>query len=443
MYSRRMKRGARPLVSPAPRSWRGGIAAALVAWLLLVGMTAAGAAPRQVGEHRWEGVERIVAIGDVHGDYDNYMAALRLAGIVDRDGRWSAGAAHLVQTGDIADRGPDSRRIISHMKRLRRDARRQGGRVHHLLGNHEAMNVLGDLRYVSDGEYRAFVDRHSRALRERYYRAWLEALETGDPAAAGALAPDHRETWEREHPLGWVEHRLAWDPRWDPSGELFRWAMEAAVAVQINDLLFVHGGISARYCGNSLESLTAMARHALADADRQDGGILVDPAGPLWYRGLAGAAPATSGAVVDAILERHGAARIVIGHTPTPGVVWPRLDGRVVMIDTGLSGAYGGHIGWLEATPQGLWAGYPGGRLALPDQDGARPGYLDEVIALDPGNLALVQRRERLAAGLPDAADAAVEQPSGTGGGRRAARPGLRQRPLMSRANRSGSSNVS
>lgn len=232
MYSRCMKRGARPLVSPAPRSWRGGIAAALVAWLLLVGMTAAGAAPRQVGEHRWEGVGRIVAIGDVHGDYDNYMAALRLAGIVDRHGRWSAGAAHLVQTGDIADRGPDSRRIISHMKRLRRDARRQGGRVHHLLGNHEAMNVLGDLRYVSDGEYRAFVDRHSRALRERYYRAWLEALETGDPGAAGALAPDHRETWEREHPLGWVEHRLAWDPRWDPSGELFRWAMEAAVAVQ-------------------------------------------------------------------------------------------------------------------------------------------------------------------------------------------------------------------
>src|SRR5690606_17500106 len=150
--------------------------------------------------------------------------------------------------------------------------------------------------------------------------------------------------------------------------------------------------------------------------DLGDAGILRDTAGPLWYRGLAGVEPATPAATVDAILERHGARRIVIGHTTTGGVVWPRLDGRVVMIDTGISAAYGGRIGWLEATPDGLFAGYRGGRLPLPLDDGQRPGYLDAVIALDPGNEALVRRREALKAGTPEALPA--------GAGEDAPRPG-------------------
>src|SRR5690606_29990147 len=155
----------------------------------------------------------------------SYMAVLRLAGIVDGRGRWIAGDTQLVQTGDISDRGPDTRRIIEHLGRLVRDARRRGGRVHALLGNHEAMNVRGELRYVSGDEYAAFVDRRSAALRDRYYRAWLEALAAADPDRAAALPADHLQAWNEAHPLGWVEHRQAWDSRWNPDGELFRWAM--------------------------------------------------------------------------------------------------------------------------------------------------------------------------------------------------------------------------
>lgn len=110
----------------------------------------------------------------------------------------------------------------------------------------------------------------------------------------------------------------------------------------------------------------------------------------------------------------------MIGHTTTGGVVWPRLDGRVVMIDTGISAAYGGRIGWLEATPGGLFAGYCGGLLPLPQDDGQRFGYLDAVIALDPGNEALVQRREALKAGtleaVPAGAAGEVPRPDGTAG---------------------------
>lgn len=367
------------------------------------------AAPRQLDAYRWQDVARIVAIGDLHGDYDSYLTVLQSSGVVDRRGRWIAGDTHLVQTGDIPDRGPDTRRIITHMARLAQQAEKRGGRVHNLIGNHEAMNVYGDLRYVTEGEYKAFAGKRSAALRDRYYKATLEALAGSDPERAAALPADHRAQWDLEHPLGWVEHRFAWDPRWDPEGELFQWTMKAKVAVQLNDLVFVHGGISSAYCGNSLESMTTMARAALRRNDPEELGILRHEAGPLWYRGLAGVQPVALAETVDAILQRHGAGHVVIGHTPTDGVIWPRLAGRVIMIDTGMSAAFGKRIGWLEVTPEGLFAGYRGGRLRLPMEDGQRLEYLDAVIALHPDNAELPKRREALRAGTLDPPPASVE----------------------------------
>lgn len=366
------------------------------------------AAPRQLDEHRWDQVDRIVAIGDLHGDYAQYLIALKSAGLIDSRGRWIAGATHLVQTGDIPDRGPDTRRIIAHMAGLAREAAKRGGRVHNLMGNHEAMNVYGDPRYAVAGEFEAFAGAASAALRDRYFSTLMKELKARDPAQHAALPADYRELWEREHPLGWVEHRSAWDPRRDPDGELFLWVMQTKVAIQLNDLVFVHGGISAAYCRNSLESMTEMAHAALRSSDPADRGILEDQVGPLWYRGLAGVAPAASVATVDAILQQHGARHIVIGHTTTGGVIWPRLGGRVIMIDTGISGVYDGHIGWLEVSDAGLIAGYPGGRLPLPVEDELRLDYLEAVIALEPDNESLRQRRDALQAGTDDAAPGAA-----------------------------------
>lgn len=383
--------------------------------LLLFG-PALWAAPRQLDAYRWEGVGRIVAIGDLHGDYDGYISVLQSAGVVDRRGRWVAGDTHLVQTGDIADRGPDTRRIIEHMARLARQADKRGGRVHTLMGNHEAMNVYGDLRYVTAGEYAAFVDRRSAALRDRYFQALMEGMARDEPERHAALPDDFREQWNRDHPLGWVEHRMAWDPRWDPAGESFEWVMRTKVAIQLNDLIFVHGGISHAYCGNSLASLTEMAHRALRRSDPDELGILQDPLGPLWYRGLAVAEPRTRPDFVDAILQRHDARRIVVGHTPTGGVIWPRLDGRVIVIDTGIGAAYGGRVGWLEATPEGLFAGYREGRLPLPRDDAQRIAYLEAVIALHPDNAALKKRRDELRAGQGASSGSEAGQAAGDTG---------------------------
>lgn len=382
--------------------------------ILMSGPAFAGA--RQVDDYQWEGVERIVAIGDLHGDYANYLAALRAAGLIDGKDRWAGGETHLVQTGDIPDRGPDTARIIEHMAKLAKQAERKGGRVHNLMGNHEAMNAYGDLRYVHEGEYQAFVTRDSAALRDRYYELYLKALESQDPEGFAALPEDHRDKWYLEHPPGWVEHRKAWDLTWNPDGEYANWVVERKVAIRINDNLFVHGGISGFYCQNRLDWLTEKAVANLRNYDPQNRGILEDEFGPLWYRGLSGEEPRAAPETVDAILAQHGVGHIIVGHTPTSGVIWPQYDGKVVMIDTGISGAYGGHVAYLEITPQGLFAGYPGGKLPLPSAGGDVAAYLEQVIGMAPDNRHLQQRLAQLrapAVAPPESAlagDAATDQ---------------------------------
>ena len=54
----------------------------------------------QAGDDVITGVERVVAVGDVHGDHDQFVAVLRSAGLLDAQLRWAGGKAHLVQTGD-------------------------------------------------------------------------------------------------------------------------------------------------------------------------------------------------------------------------------------------------------------------------------------------------------------------------------------------------------
>lgn len=370
------------------------IRACVLVLLLCAGCALADA--RQIDDYQWEGVERVVAIGDLHGDYDNYIATLKAAGLIDKRNKWSGGKTHLVQTGDIPDRGPDTVRIIEHIRKLGKQARKQGGYVHNLIGNHEAMNVYGDLRYVSDGEFEAFVNRNSEKLRDRVFEVNLQKMEAANPEAFAALPENFREVWYQRHPLGWVEHRQAWDPAWNPEGEYADWVLQNKVSVRINDMLFLHGGISGFYCRNSLDSITEKVLASLRRFDPENPGIVVDEFGPLWYRGLSGVEPEALDETVDAILERHGAEHIIVGHTVTSGVIWPQYAGKVIMIDTGISRAYGGYVAYLEMNAQGMFAGYRQEKLPLPTGDDDVVAYLEKVIAMDPDNPYLQERLDKI-----------------------------------------------
>lgn len=141
---------------------------------------------------------RIVAVGDLHGGYDAYQAILADAKLIDAKGRWAGGKAIFVQTGDVPDRGSGSLKILRHMMKLEEQARRKGGRVVALVGNHEAMNMTGDLRYVTPAEFAAFSTRKSERLRNQYFSKHRDELRARD---GGALSDDEvRAKFEAEVP---------------------------------------------------------------------------------------------------------------------------------------------------------------------------------------------------------------------------------------------------
>ena len=294
--------------------------------------------------------QRIIAVGDLHGDYDAWIAIARAARLIDGANRWSGGTATLVQLGDITDRGPHSLRIIRSLQQLQREASAAGGRVVVILGNHEAMNVLGDLRYVDPGEFAAFVDQRSPARRERVYMANRQKLEAAARATNPKIRPSQvRDQWLAQTPLGWVEHRAAWGP----SGELGRWAARNPAIAKIGDTLFVHGGLSAEYARFPLDEINRRAAAAMSSADQSPTSVISDELGPLWYRGLV-LREGPSGARLPveqelaAVLAATGAKRIVVGHTPSLKGVIVSHGGRLVRADTGNSRHYGGTLGYVE-----------------------------------------------------------------------------------------------
>ncbi len=356
------------------------------------------AAPRfAASEDAWEGVTRVVAVGDVHGDYDQFVTVLRDAGIVDAQLKWAGGKAHLVQTGDRLDRGPDSRKVMDLLMRLEKEAKKAGGLVHSLLGNHEALNMLGDLRYVIPEEFAAFKGPDSLRRRDVLWEALLaERKKKGEKAPSN----EDRQVFEAEHPLGWVEHRLAFAP----DGTYGAWLRRQNAVVRIGDTLFLHGGISPKYGDFAPKDLNERIRRELADPDPLTALLSRDPEGPLWFRGLAQGDPDLA-PHLESVLAKEKCRRMVLGHTVTEGLVMPRYQGRVVLIDVGLSKFYGGPPASLLLEGEKAFAVHRGKRLPLPGDEGeGLLRYVRDVAALEPdaGKLApLLSRLEGALSAAP------------------------------------------
>ena len=120
--------------------------------LILFACGSAGAQP----QWRFDDVERFVAIADIHGAYDAFEATLSASRLIDQDLNWIGSTNHLVIVGDVLDRGPESRRALDLIMQLEAQARDAGGTVHLVLGNHELMNLSGDLRDVSGAEFASY-----------------------------------------------------------------------------------------------------------------------------------------------------------------------------------------------------------------------------------------------------------------------------------------------
>jgi calcineurin-like phosphoesterase family protein len=278
-----------------------------------------------------------VAVGDVHGAFDQFVAILRAANIIDNRNRWIGKKAVLVQTGDVVDRGPDSRKALDLLRKLEGDAQRAGGRVYALLGNHELMRLVSDWRYVSQGETDAFKNGDSTDLRERALGVFSAEAEKNAKAQGKPFDPAaYREQFMKEVPLGSLEMRFAFEAK----GEYGAWVRQRAAVARINGILFLHGGISEPVSMMGCEGVNAAVRKELMSLPVPLAQVATlfsaSETGPLWYRGLASEPESSLAPTLDVILERMKARAMVIGHTTVAGKLTPRFGGRVILIDTGM-----------------------------------------------------------------------------------------------------------
>ena len=336
------------------------------------------AVPAIAGPWQHHGVERVVALSDIHGAYEPMVRTLQSAAVVGDDLAWIGGKTHLVIVGDILDRGPDSRSAMDLLMKLEPEAEAAGGKVHVLIGNHEAMNLISDLRYVSKSEYAAFAGEESSAERERWFAEFAAKR-----ARAEASPKELRERFDRSFPAGFFAHRQAFSA----TGKYGRWLLEKPIIVVINDTAFVHGGVSPMIGKIGLDGVNGVLRGEMQRYVEELGvlyeaGVLLptdnfynhpailegfmppidadvelldtiasvkalnhsdvhDSDGPLWYRGNAACSELIEADRLEATLAAIGAERVVIGHTPTYGRrIYQRYGGTVVEVDTGMYGDY-------------------------------------------------------------------------------------------------------
>jgi hypothetical protein len=330
------------------------------------------------------GVQRIVAFGDIHGDYERLVELLHTANLIDGKNAWSGGATHLVLDGDMVDRGPASRKVLDLVMVLEEQARRAGGAVHPVIGNHEAMNIIGDLRYVSKEDWDSYRTPDSKKLLDEAAQSTLDAL-----TARGTPPPDaaaYLKDFAANHPLGWVEQRLLFGP----SGKYGQWLRKQNAIIKIDDCVFMHAGIPPKFAGSTREEINRRVHDAFDDPGKRADGIITTDEGPLWYRDLLTAPESQPGlaAHVDQILKTQQAQHIVVGHSVLP-VITPRFGGKAIGIDVGLSVFFKGPPEFLIIEGSRFYVFCRGHRLDFPSDGSAVVQYLRTVLAIDSQNAAL------------------------------------------------------
>jgi hypothetical protein len=256
---------------------------------------------------------RLLAIGDLHGDLTNAMEIMKFAQIVDCEGKWIAGRDTVIQMGDVVDRGPHGHEIIDYFTELKEEARLHGGEFIQLLGNHELMNMQGDLKFVNQQSVTAF--------------GGVEGLKQAFDPVTGAYGAHLLRTCE--------------------------------TAVLRNRTLFVHGGLMPEFANRGVAEINRLVRNAISAKNFSDPILLND--GPLWTRQIIYPAQKGNCSNVNEALrilsdyeKAHGRPpvdRMVVGHTiMQDGAIHQYCDGNLIAIDIAISQYMvgGGHQGILE-----------------------------------------------------------------------------------------------
>lgn len=271
---------------------------------------------------------RVVAVADLHGDLEHAHNVLRMAHLIDNDEvpNWIGGHDVLVSTGDIVDRGDDTIALYQMFQRLRQQARSQGGDVLNCIGNHEMMNALMDWRYVTPGDLKSFGGAKARR----------HIMSTD-----GWIGQDWSANFSISHTIELLS------PSHLPQA--------LSKAYSVPRASFVHGGIHPKWAALGLTHINQVGHSLLLKAlsNPRPQGWLPDRTtkeetefygehGPLWYRGYALDEESSVCNEADKARLDLGVRHLVMGHTPHLSGFVIRCSGSVLLIDTGISRAYGG-----------------------------------------------------------------------------------------------------
>ncbi len=248
-------------------------------------------------------VDSIVIISDIHGRFNFYIDILSAHGIIDEDLNWKFGNGRLVVLGDVFDRGDMVTDVLWHLFGLERQAEKAGGRVHLLLGNHEILLFAGVHSY-----------NHPKY-------ATVEDLSF----------TDYSGLYSELSVIG-------------------AWLRTKPVIMNINDILFVHGGISIETVRRDLniESINrkfhnmVMGLEVSTEAELEERKFLNNELGPVWYRGYFNDAQYCE-IKMDSIMGHFAVNHIVVGHTQCEEIA-SLFGDRVLGIDTSVEDEHPGEI---------------------------------------------------------------------------------------------------
>lgn len=260
--------------------------------------------------------QRVVAIGDLHGDLDATRRALRLAGAIDAQDQWAGHNLIVVQTGDQVDRGDQDREVLDLLEKLVPQAEAAGGKLYILNGNHEVMNTQADFRYISPASMRGFERLEGVNMEQPH-------LKLFPPEARGRAAA------------------------FLPGGPYARQLGERKTVLLLGGTVFVHGGLLPEHVDYGLERLNQEYQQWFKAEKMQLPAILNNESSPIWNRFYSNTEAAPECELLNKTLSKLGAKRMVVGHT-VQATINSACEGKVWRIDTGMSRAYGGPVQVLE-----------------------------------------------------------------------------------------------
>ncbi|KAL6971784.1 Synaptotagmin-like protein 2, partial [Sarracenia purpurea var. burkii] len=279
--------------------------------------------------------ERLVAIGDLHGDLHKSKQALRLAGLIDASDRWTGGSTTLVQVGDVMDRGGDEIKILYFLEKLKREAAKAGGKIITMNGNHEIMNIDGNFRYATESGLDEF-------------KFWADWYCTGN--AIKSLCDELPKPKDPFHGLpsffpnlepkisDGIRARIA---ALRPEGPIStRFLSQNLTVAVIGDSVFVHGGILPNHVVYGLDRINEEVRDWIRGMKKEvSSGLIRGRNSVVWVRKFSEelAKNCDCSTLEHVLATIPGAKRMIMGHTIQESGINGVCENRAIRIDVGLS----------------------------------------------------------------------------------------------------------